>query len=507
MKRWIKYLAFFAMLVPFFFNGTEAKAAEATPDVNIILHKIVFPNGEMPEDMLNTGDTNGEHASMLQDYRGLNDVTFEAYDVSAKFYEARAEGKSVEEAQAAMTGLNAADLGTPVNTQTTSDIDGEDGTASFSLPSKSGEKDAVYLFRETDAPDVVEEKSHDLVVVLPVENTAGETMSTIHLYPKNEEVVHQEPGFEKTVAGKEDSYTFGDIIPFEISVEIPQDILDYKKFVIHDTADPSLVFQADSLQVTESEQALNATYEVTPSDHGFSINFTDIKALGKFAGKELMLHYDMMLVTANAEGSSFANEAVLDTDHETITKEVTVDTGGHHFVKVDLENTKTTLAGAQFRVLNQKGQFLVKTTDGFAWTDDEKNSALVILESAKDGSFAINGLAYGKYALKEIKAPQGYELSTTPVDFTITRDSYTAGATGVLQVVNLKTPEPVKPAEPTVPTVPATPEKPKADPEKPIKVFPKTGETTNHMIIVFGAVLIAVVAVMWWQKNKKGKEE
>ena len=144
MKRWVKYLAFFAMLVPFFFNGTEAKAAEATPDVNIILHKIVFPNGEMPEDMLNTGDTNGEHASLLQEYRGLNDVTFEAYDVSAKFYELRAEGKSVEEAQAAMTSLTADELGASVGKQVTSAVNGEDGTASFSLPSKSGDKDAVY---------------------------------------------------------------------------------------------------------------------------------------------------------------------------------------------------------------------------------------------------------------------------------------------------------------------------------------------------------------------------
>lgn len=505
MKRWVKYLAFFAMLVPFFFNGTEANAAEATPDVNIILHKIVFPNGEMPEDMLNTGDTNGEHASLLQEYRGLNDVTFEAYDVSAKFYELRAEGKSVEEAQAAMTSLTADELGASVGKQVTSAINGEDGTASFSLPSKSGEKDAVYLFRETDAPAVVKEKAHDLVVVLPLEDAAGETMSTIHLYPKNEEVVHEEPGFEKTVAGKQDSYTFGDVIPFEISVEIPQDILDYKKFVINDTADASLVYQADSLKVNTSEQALDAAYEVTPSDHGFSINFTDIKALGKLAGQELTLHYDMMLVAADAEGSSFANQAVLDTDHETITKEVTVNTGGHHFVKVDLKDTQTTLAGAEFRVVDEKGQFLAKTAEGYTWTTDKNDPALVTLTSSKDGSFAINGLAYGKYALTEIKAPAGYELSKTPVAFTVTKDSYTAGATGVLQVVNLKTPEP---AEPVVPVTPEKPEAPKPGPVDKVidKVFPKTGEAKNRMLVIIGAILIAVVAVVWWQ-NKKGKEE
>lgn len=504
MKRWVKYLAFLALLVPFFFSGNQAQAAEAD-SVNIILHKIVFPNGEMPDDLLNTGDTNGEHASLLQEYRGLNDVTFEAYDVSAKFYELRAKGQSVTDAQAALSALSADELGTPVATQITSELNGEDGTASFSLPSKVGDKDAVYLFHEAAAPDIIKEKSHDLVVVLPVENSAGENLSTIHLYPKNEEVVHEEPGFEKTVTGKQESYTFGDIIPFAINVEIPKDILDYKKFVINDTADPSLVFQADSLKVSESGQAIPAIYELTASEHGFSINFTDIKALGKFAGKELTISYDMMLVATDPEGSSFANEAVLDTDHETITKEVTVNTGGHHFVKVDLKDTQTTLAGAKFRVIDEKGQFLAKTAEGYTWTTDKNDPALVTLTSSKDGSFAINGLAYGKYALTEIKAPAGYELSKTPVAFTVTKDSYTAGATGVLQVVNLKTPEP---AEPVVPVTPEKPEAPKPGPVDKVidKVFPKTGEAKNRMLVIIGAILIAVVAVVWWQ-NKKGKEE
>ena len=72
-------------------------------------------------------------------------------------------------------------------------------------------------------------------------------------------------------------------------------------------------------------------------------------------------------------------------------------------------------------------------------------------------------------------------------------------------MVNLKTPEPAEPV------VPVTPEKPKAPKPGPVdkvidKVFPKTGEAKNRMLVIIGAILIAVVAVAWWQ-NKKGKEE
>ena len=508
MKRFVKYLAFFALLLPFFFNGTEVHAADAKSDsVNIILHKIVFPNGEMPDDIQNTGDRTGEHESLLQDYRGLNDVTFDVYDVSDQFYDLRAKGQSVEEAQTALSKLTDDQLGQVLASKITENVDGEDGTAAFALPTKEKNgKDAVYLFHESKKPDNILLSAKNMVVVLPVFTTDDQEMSTIHLYPKNEEAVHSKPKFSKTIEGKQGSYEFGDIIPFTVAVEIPQDILDYKKFVITDASDPSLVYQSGSLKVTESDQEIGNIYEKTLGKNGFTLNFTDIKALGAYAGKVLTIHYDMMLIAAESDTDIFVNEAVLDTDHEVIKRDVDVETGGRRFVKVDLEDKQKYLAGAEFRVLDGSNKYLVKTTDGFSWSEDGNVENLVVLKSDAQGRFEINGLAYGEYALEEIKAPTGYELSKTPVSFTVTKDSYTSGDAGILQVVNLKTPQP---KEPVVPTTPDTPKPGPVDKvvKQVIKQFPKTGETTNRMMIVFGAVLIAVVAVMWWQKSKKGKEE
>lgn len=508
MKRWVKYLAFFALLVPFFFSGSQAQAAEAD-EVNIILHKIVFPNGEMPEDFQNVGDRTGEHESLLQDYRGLNDVTFDVYDVSQKFYELRAKGESVEAAQDALSSLAEEDLGQSVASDTTKTVNGEDGTASFTLPTKTAEgKDAVYLFHESKKPDNILEKAHDMIVVLPVYSVDNQVLNTIHLYPKNEEEIHGEPKFTKTIEGKQGSYEFGDIVPFAVTVEIPKDILDYKKFIIEDASDPSLVYQSGSLKVTEGDQEIGAIYEKTLDTNGFKLNFTDIKALGAYAGKTLTVHYEMMLVATDSGTDVFLNEATLDTDHEVIHREVDVETGGQHFIKVDLANAQTALPGAKFRVQDPANkQYLVKTKDGFTWSDKADDEKVVVLTSDAKGHFEINGLAYGNYALEEIKAPAGYELSKELVPFTVTKDSYAAGETAALKVVNLKTPEtPSEPKVPATPDKPTTPKAPKPSPFDPItKLFPKTGETTNRMLVIIGAILIAVVVVVWWQ-NKKGKK-
>jgi len=204
----------------------------------------------------------------------------------------------------------------------------------------------------------------------------------------------------------------------------------------------------------------------------------------------------------------FLNEATQDTDHEVIHREVDVETGGQHFIKVDLANAQTALSGAKFRVQNPANkQYLVKTKDGFTWSDKGDDEQVVVLTSDAKGHFEINGLAYGNYALEEIEAPAGYELSKELVPFTVTKDSYAAGETAALKVVNLKTPEtPSEPKVPATPDKPTTPKAPKPSPFDPItKLFPKTGETTNRMLVIIGAMLIAVVVVVWWQ-NKKGKK-
>ncbi|MDT2757556.1 SpaH/EbpB family LPXTG-anchored major pilin [Enterococcus asini] len=505
MKKMLKYFALLLLVLPIFsLNGVKVAAVE---NVNITLHKIAFPNGEMPDEIANTGNLAGEHQDLLQKYEGLNGVTFEAYDVTDEFYEKRSEGLTVEEAQLALSQMEIVELAEPaVAHETTANVAGENGIASFDLPSADNQgRDKVYLFYEADAPHYIEQKAKNMVVVLPVYTPENELLSTIHLYPKNEEIIHVEPPLEKIVPGQAVSYQFGDILDYEISTKVPVNIAKYDLFSISDEADPGLVYQDDTLQVKIGDEVLAAEhYDFVKTESGFTVQFKNCASLVEHIGKDIVFQYKTQLVEVKTETNVFKNIARLKTTFEEKTKEVEVKTGGMHFTKVDLEDDSTLLAGAKFRVLNDKEEYLSKTAGAYTWTDDTKDENLVELESDENGQFEINGLTYGDYYLQETVAPKGYELGTELVKFTVSENSYTAGDTGILKVVNLKTPErpdlpdtsgePVTPATPTTPTVTR-------------KTLPKTGETKNSSFIWLGAILIAGVAIALWQKNKKNGSE
>ena len=99
------------------------------------MHKIVFPEGQQPQDTPNTGRIDDQHANLLKEYHGLNNVTFTVFDVSKEFYELREQGATVEQAQEKL-----AEVGTnnqKVASGITATVNGEDGTLLFSLPGRS----------------------------------------------------------------------------------------------------------------------------------------------------------------------------------------------------------------------------------------------------------------------------------------------------------------------------------------------------------------------------------
>ena len=75
---------------------TQVATETETEMVQITLHKLLFPNGQLPKNHPN----DGQEKALLQTYRGLNGVTFQVYDVTDSFYHLREKGKTVEEAQA-----------------------------------------------------------------------------------------------------------------------------------------------------------------------------------------------------------------------------------------------------------------------------------------------------------------------------------------------------------------------------------------------------------------------
>lgn len=155
---------------------TPVRGQAATDDnVTVVLHKLVFDDGNLPESTSNDGKSSpfGDAGTPL------NDVTFKAYDVTAEFW--AQNPKTEAEMEDAQNALAASD--TP-RQEVATEITSGAGTATFTLPRHSGGQYAVYLFRETAHPSGVSD-GQNLVLVLPVSGTTNQ----VDLYPKDEATV------------------------------------------------------------------------------------------------------------------------------------------------------------------------------------------------------------------------------------------------------------------------------------------------------------------------------
>lgn len=102
--------------------------------------------------------------------------------------------------------------------------------------------------------------------------------------------------------------------------------------------------------------------------------------------------------------------------------------GGHKFLKIANDKKQTPLKGAIFKVVRYVGEKSEAVI---------QNGSQLYIESDDKGAFAVDNLAYGKYALWEVKAPKGYRKLINPIDFTIDANS----STKVIIIKNDKEPE------------------------------------------------------------------
>ncbi|GCF94742.1 cell wall surface anchor protein [Enterococcus florum] len=424
MKGLRRLLLFFLVVSPFFFTSAQALAEES---VEFTLHKIVFPANQMPEETQNTGE------ERLQQYQGLNNVTFEVYDVTADFYQAldvAGSAISIEEVQKRLIGMDVSGR-TRSSQATTATIDGEEGIARFALPAKSQNRDAVYLFRETAAPADIKSMTNDLIVVLPLVNDSGVPINQpIHLYPKNE---RNQPPFEKEIVNESDSYQLGDRITYQLTTTLPSGLNAYSKFILSDQADSALLLDASSIKV-EVNKKVFSSYHSTAGAHHFQLNFNLIDLI-PLSGQELKVTYTMTLQSEEKVDQALINTAQLETDFDRIIRKRQIKTGGKRFVKVDMNDSERKLSGAAFLVKNNQGQYLQKKEGAYQWVASNTEAQLVKLTSDGEGAFEIKGLRYGTYALEEITAPEGYLLSQLPIDFVVAENSHRM-LDGTLQIVN-----------------------------------------------------------------------
>ncbi|MGQ7364832.1 SpaH/EbpB family LPXTG-anchored major pilin [Streptococcus suis] len=479
MKK-IKVFALLATLFVGIFSNlfTPVVSADTSDNATVTIHKVKnYPNGNI---------TNTGSELTLSGLEFLDGITYDVYDVTSAYHTKYNADYTPTTAQDAADAARAHVQGTAghaptvpnatlVGTKTTAG----GGAATFSLPKKSGGKDAVYVFVEQPKTGITKAENN-LVLSFPVyelnsdNSYTDKELTDIHLYPKNttetikpvkEITTKNSDGAERT------NYNIGEVIGFKLSTKIPANIgikeVDgvtphYNTFGLIDTHDTTLAFDKEDdkhqLKVADTDIVLakNTDYTIevgktTVEDKDkdtFTVKLTQagINRLAEQGGKTLEFTYTMKLNKTAVMDSKNVNQVTVEYGRKTddFNDVVTtpgdkkeVYTGGYRFIKTDV-STKKPLAGATFVVRNAAtaGQYLKinDTTKEISWVTSDADATK--FTTGANGIVDIKGLTYGTYYLEETQAPTDYVKLTERITFTVAFDSYNNTTTTPHNVAN-----------------------------------------------------------------------
>lgn len=325
----------------------------------------------------------------------------------------------------------------------------EDGNAvANNLPT------GYYLVEEQDNAQVTSPAA-PFIVSVPMANPNGDGWLTdVHVYPKNETI-----SVEKTT--ETPSVNVGDIVTWDISVSIPQDIEKAKKYDIVDVLDPALDFVENSVVITGLPPVSglpispSGNYNVTDSVNGegkhvITVSFTE-------AGLNEIKAYKSLKVSFQTK----VNEKILEKQNGTVGNEAKVEFENSNGDKTDfgtpeetiistgtiqINKTKasdgTALKGAKFKVaaseedakngtfikINSNKEIVYKGDAGYDtasdWEITTDDDGIAKFQGIREYIKKSDGtIEYDSYWLVETKAPAGYNMLTAPVKVTFTHDT------------------------------------------------------------------------------------
>lgn len=263
-------------------------------------------------------------------------------------------------------------------------------------------------------------------------------------------------------------WNIGDSVPFKLIASIPNNIESYDEyeFVFHDTLSNAFTLERDSIKVFVAATTAATVEQFKPQDAGlyqvdddgqsFTLTIPDINQLDAHGNPAnyVIITYSATL-NQNAEIGLDGNEntAYLEFSNDpngdglgrTAEDTVIVFTYELAGTKVDGE-TQAALKNAQFVLLNRAKTEAAMVVDGKVkgwvkvateaaapdvempetyeeWLELNRQHNGLILTSAENGLFNIAGLDDGTYYLREIQAPNGYNLLENDVKLVITADT------------------------------------------------------------------------------------
>ncbi|MBY4972335.1 SpaH/EbpB family LPXTG-anchored major pilin [Streptococcus suis] len=515
MKKFKIFALLATLFVGVFSNlFTPVVSAEDTSgSATVTIHKVKNYNGTI---------TNTGSELTLSGVEFLDGITYDVYDVTAAYYTKYNEVYNSTNAQAADDAARAHVQGTaghkpsvvssakPLATKVTAN----GGAATFELPKKSGDSNAVYVFVEKPKTGITAAEKN-LVLSFPVYQLNGDgtytdiELPTIHLYPKNttEEItpVKDITNPNPDAAGR-NNYNIGQDIEFKLSTKIPANIgvkeVDgvtphYNTFGLVDIHDTTLAFDkagVHELKVAGTDIILeeNTDYTIVVGEpvvegkETFKVKLTQdgINKLAEQGGKTLEFTYTMKLnATAKIDEKNVNKVTVeygrkTDDFNDVVTtpgNEKEVYTGGYRFIKTDV-NSKQPLAGAEFVVRDAdattaKYLYINDKTKEISWVDNYDDATK--FTTGAEGIVDIKGLTYGTYYLEETKAPTDYVKLSKRIAFTVAFDSYKTTTTTPHNVANT-----------------------------PKGFLPSTGGTGIILFVAFGAAMVGLAGVYFVARRK-----
>ncbi|WP_367007051.1 SpaH/EbpB family LPXTG-anchored major pilin [Streptococcus sp. ZY19097] len=469
MKKFKAFALLATLLVSIFSNlfVPAVSAVSADPDPTVTIHKLKNQTGPI----VNTGkELSGLTASDF-----LDGITFDVYDVTAAYhtkynevYKSTTAQKADDAARAYVQGTaghkpSVVSSAKPLATKVTEN----GGAATFTLPKKSGGKDAVYVFVEQPKTGITAAEKN-LVLSFPVYelNSDGsytdKELTDIHLYPKNttETITPVKDittpntdtaGHNNYNVGKEIGFKLSTLIPANIGIkEVDGKTPHYNTFGLVDIHDTTLAFDKNGeheLKVAGTSVVLSegetADYTIVVGEPApaegkatFKVKLTQagINKLAEHGGKTLEFTYTMKLNAQAVMDEKNVNQVTVEYGRKTndfndvVTtpgNEKEVYTGGYRFIKTDVSTNKP-LANAEFVVRDaaSDGKYLkidAKSKE-ISWVDSY--DAATKFTTGADGIVDIKGLTYGTYYLEETKAPTDYVKLSKRIAFTVAFDSY-----------------------------------------------------------------------------------
>lgn len=329
----------------------------------------------------------------------------------------------------------------------------------------------IYRFTEVSAPAnspyIVDKETHYLFKVTTdgniakvtndeIPNDANNNFDAVDADSKIVTIVNNKPDLEKKVKNTEDAgepfgkaadYSAGDLVPYQITVKVPENIAKLKTFTVTDTP-TGLKDKKDTIKIVCNGDTLAENGDIKmpgvvesiseTSEGGFTIKFT-ASAMQTYAGQNLVITYEAELLGKEENNTAVTNRNnakliytnVIETTEtpDDSTKTVEDETIVYSFKliinKIGEDSKK--LEGVKFDLYKQVEENTQDSITGKTATDlglDGTKSWLKVdtLTTDADGMITKTGLANGTYYLVETKTNEGYNLLSKPVEVVLNKE-------------------------------------------------------------------------------------